>query len=78
MPNPNYRIIKSIPFITLDRLIAQLQEIIEENQAHQVRTYVLNENDDYLTHIEVLEMTLSDGSRVRDIRLVRKVGTSMT
>lgn len=67
----SYTVVDSSSFITLDRLIEKLQAIQAANKA-QGRTYVLNAKDEYLTHVDVVEMTLSDGSKVQDVRIVRK------
>lgn len=66
-----YTTVDSSTFITLDRLIEKLQAI-QASLKSQGNVYVVGADVEYLTHVEVVEMICSDGSAVRDVRLVRK------
>jgi hypothetical protein len=63
------RVISRQKAYTLDELIAQLQQVAAANKESQGNTYVVNSTDAYLTRVEVVEMELSDGSTVQDVRL---------
>jgi len=65
-----YRVVDSIPACTVRGLRDALDKMV--NESHQGNTYLINENNDYIESVQLVEMTLSDGSKVTDIRLVHK------
>jgi hypothetical protein len=54
-----YTVIESIPVSTTKALIDALQKLVDPKQP---RTYVIDQNDEYISHVELIESTLSDGS----------------
>ena len=64
-----YRVVESVPCSTVEGLRNALDKLVN---ASQHRTYLLDADNDYVSHVQLVEMTLSDGSKVHDIRLVRK------
>jgi hypothetical protein len=64
-----YRVIESVPCCTVRGLREALDKLVNDSQH---RTYLIDGDNDYITHVQLVEMTLSDGSIVTDIRLVRK------
>ena len=64
-----YRVIESVPCCTVRGLREALDKLVNESQH---RTYLIDGDNDYISHVQLVEMTLSDGSLVTDIRLVHK------
>ena len=62
-----YRVVDSIPACTVRGLRYALDKLVNESQG---KTYLIDENNDYIESVQLVEMTLSDGSKVTDIRLV--------
>ena len=62
-----YRVVDSIPACTVRGLRDALDKLVNESQGN---TYLIDENNDYIESVQLVEMTLSDGSKVTDIRLV--------
>ena len=64
-----YRVVDSIPACTVRGLRDALDKLVNEAQGN---TYLIDENNDYINSVQLVQMTLSDGSLVTDIRLVHK------